>query len=63
MDVSCRRLKFRELFWRPVTAIIVGYGTNTTVDPQWTPLLSTPQHPEYALLPRPEVSPILSPIL
>lgn len=39
-------LKFKYLFWRPITAIRRGDGTNAA-DPTWTPLLSTPTHPEY----------------
>ncbi|GAB4815934.1 hypothetical protein N2152v2_002980 [Parachlorella kessleri] len=44
------RVKYRALSWRPVTAIREGDGTSQNeeyVDPQWTPLLPTPPHPEY----------------
>jgi hypothetical protein len=37
--------------WRPITAIRLGDtdGRDETVpDPAWTPLISTPNHPEYA---------------
>ncbi|KAG2442680.1 hypothetical protein HXX76_002763 [Chlamydomonas incerta] len=44
--VSCWRVKFRELFWRPITAIRTAHGVGT-VDPTWTPWLPTPAHPEY----------------
>lgn len=39
-------LKFKYLFWRPITAIRRGDGVNVA-DPTWTPYLSTPTHPEY----------------
>ena len=37
--------------WRPVTAIRLGDADgnpNTAPDPTWTPLITTPNHPEYA---------------
>src|SRR5262249_31741847 len=35
-------------FWRPVTAIRAGGGTPDLIaDPSWTPLATTPNHPEY----------------
>lgn len=37
--------------WRPVTAIRLGDtdgNANTAPDPTWTPLITTPNHPEYA---------------
>lgn len=39
-------LKFKYLFWRPITAIRRGDGTNVA-DPTWTSLLVAPTHPEY----------------
>jgi hypothetical protein len=36
--------------WRPVTAIRLGEtdgNANTAPDPTWTPLITTPNHPEY----------------
>ncbi len=36
--------KYAYLFWRPVTAIRTG---SVATDPSWTPLFSTPRHPEY----------------
>lgn len=39
-------IKYTRLFWRPVTAINQGDGTNAA-DPTWTPFLATPPHPEY----------------
>jgi hypothetical protein len=42
--------KFHYMFWRPVTAIRAG-GTDgnpyTEADPEWTPFIVTPTHPEY----------------
>ncbi len=37
--------------WRPITAIRFGDtdgNANTAPDPTWTPLITTPNHPEYA---------------
>ena len=46
--ISCWNAKFAFSFWRPVTAIRAGGGNAAlTVDPNWTPLASTPSHPEY----------------
>jgi hypothetical protein len=47
--------KYRFLFWRPIQAIRENDGTtqyddgnpDTTPDPTFTPLLVTPNHPEY----------------
>ncbi|MFI2647778.1 vanadium-dependent haloperoxidase [Micromonospora fulviviridis] len=36
--------KYRDLRWRPVTAIRTG---DIAPDPAWTPLITTPAHPEY----------------
>lgn len=36
--------KYVYVFWRPVTAIRTG---SVDPDPDWTPLLATPRHPEY----------------
>ncbi|GLI69266.1 hypothetical protein VaNZ11_013802 [Volvox africanus] len=44
--VACWRTKYRELFWRPITAIRTFHGI-IPADPSWTPLLPTPAHPEY----------------
>jgi hypothetical protein len=48
--IACFDAKYHYTFWRPVTAIqnagIDGNGL-TTADPLWTPLLTTPNHPEY----------------
>ncbi|EFJ42821.1 hypothetical protein VOLCADRAFT_107068 [Volvox carteri f. nagariensis] len=45
--VACWRTKYRELFWRPITAIRTPHLRSFAADPSWTPLLSTPAHPEY----------------
>jgi hypothetical protein len=42
--------KFHYMFWRPVTAIRAGDTDGnpyTEADPEWTPFISTPTHPEY----------------
>jgi hypothetical protein len=42
--------KFHYMFWRPVTAIRAGDTDGnpyTQGDPEWTPFVSTPSHPEY----------------
>jgi hypothetical protein len=48
--IGCFNAKYHFSFWRPVTAIRNGDidGNELTVaDPAWTPLGSTPGHPEY----------------
>lgn len=46
--IGCWNAKFTYSFWRPVTAIRAGGGNpNLAADPAWTPLGSTPAHPEY----------------
>jgi len=48
--IACYDAKYHEPFWRPITAIRAGDtdGNAATVgDPAWTPLLGTPNHPEY----------------
>ena len=42
--------KYHYGFWRPITAIRAGNtdgNPNTDADPTWTPLATTPNHPEY----------------
>ena len=42
--------KYHYSFWRPITAIRAGEtdgNPNTEADPTWTPLATTPNHPEY----------------
>jgi membrane-associated phospholipid phosphatase len=43
-QIAIHAAKYRYLFWRPVTAIRTG---TVDQDANWTPLISTPRHPEY----------------
>jgi hypothetical protein len=43
-QIAVHAAKYRYLFWRPVTAIRTG---PVDPDPNWTPLIATPRHPEY----------------
>jgi hypothetical protein len=48
--IACFDSKYHHLFWRPMTAIRnAGLDGNsaTDADPTWSPLLGTPNHPEY----------------
>jgi hypothetical protein len=48
--IACWDSKYHYLFWRPVTAIQhadLDDNSATTADGNWTPLLTTPNHPEY----------------
>jgi hypothetical protein len=48
--IGCFNAKYHFSFWRPVTAIQNGDidgNALTVADPAWTPLGSTPGHPEY----------------
>jgi hypothetical protein len=48
--IACWDSKYNYTFWRPVTAIQnadIDGNPATTADPTWTPLLTTPNHPEY----------------
>jgi membrane-associated phospholipid phosphatase len=48
--IACWDAKYTYLFWRPVTAIPLAAtdgNPDTNQDLTWTPLLSTPAHPEY----------------
>ena len=48
--IACFDAKYHYKFWRPITAIRAGDtdGNAATVgDPAWSPLLPTPNHPEY----------------
>jgi PAP2 superfamily len=42
--IACFDSKYHYLYWRPVTAI---RADGSSADSNWTPLLATPQHPEY----------------
>jgi PAP2 superfamily len=48
--IACMDSKYHYLLWRPVTAIRhadLDDNAATTVAPTWSPLLTTPNHPEY----------------
>ena len=48
--IACWNAKYTYVFWRPVTAIPTlndDGNTDTDTDPNWLPLLVTPNHPEY----------------
>jgi hypothetical protein len=48
--IACMDSKYHYLLWRPITAIRAGdKDGNAATDayPTWTPLLTTPNHPEY----------------
>jgi hypothetical protein len=48
--MACWDSKYHYTFWRPVTAIQhadIDGNPGTTADPAWTPLITTPNHPEY----------------
>jgi len=48
--ICCWEAKYTHVFWRPITAIPFADldGNDATMaDPSWSPLLITPNHPEY----------------
>jgi PAP2 superfamily protein len=48
--IGCFNAKYHYSFWRPVTAIRNGDidgNPETEPDPNWSPLVTTPGHPEY----------------
>jgi hypothetical protein len=48
--ISVWHAKYLYGFWRPITAITLAdtdANPNTTADPTWTPLLTTPPYPDY----------------
>ncbi|MEG4293833.1 phosphatase PAP2 family protein [Microcoleus sp. C2C3] len=48
--ISCWDAKYEYNLWRPITAIRqadTDNNPNTTADPQWLPLVTTPPFPEY----------------
>jgi hypothetical protein len=48
--IGCMNAKYTYSFWRPVTAIQNGDidgNPDTVSDPNWSPLTTTPNHPEY----------------
>lgn len=47
-QIACWDSKYFYNFWRPITAIRLGGGNpQTEVDPNWQPLINTPNFPEY----------------
>jgi hypothetical protein len=49
-EIAVLDAKFHYSLWRPITAIRNGDRDNnkaTERDPDWTPLIATPMHPEY----------------
>ncbi len=50
VGIACWDSKYHYLFWRPIMAIRnaqIDGNPATQPDPTWTPLLVTPNHPEY----------------
>ena len=48
--MACFDSKYTYQLWRPITAIRnadIDGNPATTADPTWTPLVTTPNHPEY----------------
>src|SRR5262249_4583397 len=48
--IACFDAKYHYAFWRPITAIRAGDTDDndaTAADPAWSPLIGTPNHPEY----------------
>jgi hypothetical protein len=48
--IACFDAKYHYGLWRPVTAIRAGDTDgrqDTAADPTWTPVITTPNHPEY----------------
>jgi hypothetical protein len=49
-EIAVLEAKYHYQFWRPITAIRNGDRDDnaaTERDPDWTPLIVTPMHPEY----------------
>jgi hypothetical protein len=49
--IACWDGKYQYVFWRPITAVRLADtdgNPDTQADPNWTPLLITPNFPEYA---------------
>ena len=48
--MACFDSKYTYRFWRPITAIRnagIDGNPDTAADPNWSPLTTTPNHPEY----------------
>jgi len=47
-QIACWESKYFYNFWRPITAIRAAGGNSTVEsDPEWQPLINTPNFPEY----------------
>ena len=49
-EIACFESKYFYQAWRPLSAIPLGDtdgNAATTADPDWAPVLPTPNHPEY----------------
>src|SRR6266705_1951489 len=49
-QIACWESRYFYNFWRPITAIRLGDQDDnpaTEVDPEWQPLINTPNFPEY----------------
>jgi len=49
-SIACFESKYHHQFWRPTSAITLADtdgNAATTADPTWTPVVPTPNHPEY----------------
>lgn len=50
VSIACFETKYHYLFWRPASAITLADtdgNAATIADPAWTPVVPTPNHPEY----------------
>lgn len=50
LSIGCFETKYHYLFWRPTSAINLADtdgNPDTAADPTWTPVVPTPNHPEY----------------
>ncbi len=50
LTIGCFESKYLYLLWRPASAITLADtdgNAATTADPAWTPVVPTPNHPEY----------------
>ena len=50
VSIACFETKYHYLFWRPASAITLADtdgNAGTSADPAWTPVVPTPNHPEY----------------
>ncbi|HMO49449.1 MAG TPA: vanadium-dependent haloperoxidase [Rubrivivax sp.] len=50
LSIGCFESKYHYLFWRPTSAINLADTDGnpaTEADPAWTPVVPTPNHPEY----------------